>query len=97
MDIIVTQKERLVTVKGFKNNLPADSSLKFRIFNPENWEKTPTADEKGKAAFMTTMKGLYIIRLDWMEQKPHTYQGKLVDGIRHRCDYSLHVDEEHVP
>jgi hypothetical protein len=91
LDILVASKDKLTLVKAFKNNAPAAVNTKLRVFNPENWEKMLTANEQGEAVFMTTQKGLYIIRQDWNDAKPGTWQGKSYVSVRYRCNYSLWI------
>ncbi|MBE9463414.1 hypothetical protein ACFP1I_29045 [Dyadobacter subterraneus] len=92
LDIITSKKEKLVVVRAFKENVPVDSTTKLRVFNPENWEKSLSVNEKGEAVFMPTMKGLYIIRQDWTEPKSGTYKGVAYSGIRYRCNYCLLIE-----
>lgn len=92
LDIITSTKGKLVVVKAFKENIPADSTTRLRVFNPENWEKNLSVDGKGEAVFMPTMKGLYIIRQDWTESKSGNYRGVAYSGIRYRCNYCLLVE-----
>ena len=91
LDMITIVKDKLVTVKVFNHLAAAGSDTKLRVFNPENWEKELPVDEKGEAFFMTTMKGLYVIRQDWADPKPGTYKGVPYTSIRYRCNYCLEV------
>lgn len=91
LDIITYQKYKIVVVKAFNNGSPAAPSTKIRVFNPENWEKELSTDEHGEAVFMPTMKGLYIIREDWVDPKSGSYKGISYSSIRHRCNYFLLV------
>ncbi|GAA4310306.1 hypothetical protein GCM10023149_04930 [Mucilaginibacter gynuensis] len=91
LDILTTVQEGIVTVKAFNNNALAANGTKLRVFNPENWEKELTVNEKGEAVFKTTMPGLYIIRQDWEEAGAGNYKGIAYSNIRHRCNYSLMV------
>jgi hypothetical protein len=93
LDIIATKKDKWIGVQAFIGQHPVAKDTKLRIFNPENWEKLPVTDEGGKAAFIPTMKGLYIIRLDWVDNTPGTCNGRSYGSVRHRCDYSLFIDE----
>jgi hypothetical protein len=92
LDIITAAKDKLTLVKVYKNNIPAAANTKLRVFNPENWEKALSVDTKGEAAFMATQKGLYIIRQDWNDPTPGTWQGKSYSAIRYRCNYCLQVN-----
>ncbi|MDN5289282.1 MAG: hypothetical protein JWR38_5556 [Mucilaginibacter sp.] len=91
LDIITTPKSKQVIVKAFNHDAPAVTTTKLRVFNPENWEKELVVDDQGEATFMPTMKGLYIIREDWVDPTPGTYQGVTYTSIRHRCNYCLLV------
>ncbi|WP_285545732.1 hypothetical protein [Dyadobacter frigoris] len=90
LDIVTSKKEKLVLVKAFKENVQVDSTTKLRVFNPENWEKSLSVNEKG--VFMQTMKGLYINRHDWTEPKSGNYKGVAFSGFRYRCNYCLLVE-----
>ncbi|NCD71850.1 hypothetical protein [Mucilaginibacter agri] len=92
LHIIVEREGKLITVKAFNNGSAAAKGTKLRVFNPENWEKELTLDEKGEAAFKTTMPGLYIIREDWDDNSAGTYKGIAYTSIRHRCNYCLLAD-----
>lgn len=91
LDIIALQKGKMVTLKVFNNGAPANNITKLRVFNPENWEKELLVDEHGKTFFMPTMKGLYVIRQDWVDPTPGSYKGTSYTAIRHRCNYCLLV------
>jgi hypothetical protein len=92
LDIVTATREKLIVVKAFNNSSPADKSIKLRVFNPENWEKSLETDEQGEAVFMPTMKGLYIIRQDFIVPVTGTYKGLPYTSIRHRCNHCLLVD-----
>jgi len=87
LDIITVTKDKKIIVKAFNDGVKAVESTKIRVFNPENWEKELSIDENGEAIFMSTMKGLYIIREDWTDPKAGTYKGVSYTSIRHRCNY----------
>jgi hypothetical protein len=91
LDIATQSKGKLITVKAFHDGLPTAKGSKIRIFNPENWEKELALDEKSEAVFMPTMKGLYIIRQDWVAPTSGTYQGVAYANIRYRCNYCLQI------
>jgi hypothetical protein len=91
LDIIAACKNDVVVIHAFNNDAPVAVGTKLRVFNPENWEKELTVNEKGETFFKTTMKGLYIIREDWDDQKPGTYQGVNYSSTRYRCNYCLEV------
>lgn len=91
LDIIAGQKGKMVTLKIFNNGAPASNTTKLRVFNPENWEKELLVDEHGETFFMPTMKGLYVIRQDWVDPVPGSYKGTSYTSIRHRCNYCLLV------
>jgi hypothetical protein len=91
LDIVTSTANGIVTVKAFNNGKPAAADTKLRVFNPENWEKELTLNDKGEATFKTTMPGIYIIRQDWDDASAGTYQGVDYVSIRHRCNYSLLV------
>jgi len=91
LDIITERQGTRVLVKAFKNGRRAVLNTKLRVFNPENWEKELSLNAEGEAVFLPTMKGLYIIREDWTDQRPGSYKGMPYSGIRHRCNYFLLV------
>jgi hypothetical protein len=69
LDITIRKEGKVIKVAAFHDNLAAKRKTKLRVFNPENWEKELVLDENGTAVFSATMKGMYIIRLDWTEPK----------------------------
>jgi hypothetical protein len=91
LDLIISNKDDIVNIKAFNNMLPTKSKTKLRVFNPENWEKELETDEHGEAFFKTTMKGQYIIREDWDDATPGTYNGVSYVSTRYRCNYCLQV------
>ncbi|GAA4200220.1 hypothetical protein GCM10022289_11760 [Pedobacter jeongneungensis] len=92
LDLTITKDGKMIKVEAFQNNVPAKAKTKLRVFNPENWEKELVLDEKGTAVFSAATKGMYIIRLDWVDQKGGSYQGVAYSGIRHRCNYCLFIE-----
>jgi len=70
---------------------PVTNGSTVRIFNPENWEKNILLDPTGKTIFQPTQKGLYIVRLDWYEDKSGSDRGIPFNRIRHRCNYCLTI------
>lgn len=91
LDIIVAKKGRLINVKAFNNGIPASNTTKLRVFNPENWEKELSVNDKGEAVFAPTIKGLYVIRQDWVHEVSGTYKGVSYSSVRYRCNYCLQV------
>jgi energy-converting hydrogenase Eha subunit C len=89
LDLIVLNQDGKITVKAFLDDKPSKSGTKLRVFNPENWEKELTLDANGEAVFYPTMKGLYILRQDWIEPASGTYQNITYSSKRHRCNYFL--------
>ncbi len=89
LDIITRYEGRKVIIKAYNNGSPAVSGTKLRVFNPDNWEKELTIDEHGEAAFVPTIKGLYIIRQDWVDKTAGTYLGTTFADTRYRCNYCL--------
>jgi hypothetical protein len=92
LDILVSKIDKAIKVEAFQRNKPAKAKTKLRVFNPENWEKELVLDEKGTAVFSPTMKGMYIIRLDWVDPKVGTYKGTSYTSIRYRCNYCLFIE-----
>lgn len=91
LDISVFMEGKLVKVKAYQNGVPATNKTKLRVLNPENWERELTINEQGEAFFMSTMKGLYVIRQDWVDLTPGNYKGVPYKSIRYRCNYCLQV------
>jgi hypothetical protein len=91
LDISVKMQSGIAYIKAFKDSKPSAENTKLRVFNPENWEKELTTNEKGECLFKTTIKGFYIIREDWDEPAPGTYKGINYTSIRYRCNYCLQV------
>lgn len=89
LDIITIVEEKKVTVKAFFQGKASKTGTKLRVFNPENWEKEIVLDKNGEAVFYTTMKGLYIIRQDWVEPFSGEYKQVKFNSKRHRCNYYL--------
>jgi hypothetical protein len=89
LDIITRYEGRKVIIKAYNNGSPAASGTKLRVFNPDNWEKELTLDEHGEATFAPTIKGLYIIRQDWIDKIAGTYMGTTFADTRYRCNYCL--------
>ncbi|KUJ61264.1 hypothetical protein AR687_13840 [Flavobacteriaceae bacterium CRH] len=86
--VIVSEKEKII-IKAFYDGKPTKSGTKLRVFNPENWEKEIVLNKDGEAVFYPTMKGLYIIRQDWIEPDSGTYQNVAFKSKRHRCNLFL--------
>ncbi|MFB6453897.1 hypothetical protein ACE38W_01400 [Chitinophaga sp. Hz27] len=91
LDIISQQQKDMMQVTVFKDGKPCATGAKLRIFNPDNWEKQLETDSTGSAEFYPNRKGLYIIRYDWYDKTPGTYEGVSYSAVRHRCDYCLLV------
>lgn len=89
LDLITIPQNEKILVKAFLNNKPSKAGTKLRIFNPENWEKEIVLNKDGEAVFYPTMKGLYIIRQDWIEPVKGTYEQINYSSKRHRCNYYL--------
>ncbi|WP_025145932.1 hypothetical protein [Pedobacter jeongneungensis] len=92
LDLTTSKEGKAIKVKAFQNKLPAKTKTKLRVFNPENWEKELMLDDRGTAVFSPTMKGMYIIRLDWIDPKGGSYKGIAYSGIRYRCNYCLFIE-----
>ncbi|OJV22603.1 MAG: hypothetical protein BGO21_05465 [Dyadobacter sp. 50-39] len=89
LEILLQEKDNVVNIQALLANQPVENGTKIRIFNPENWEKLPLTDASGKAYFIPTMKGMYIVRVDWVDKRPGQFLGKSYDSVRHRCDYTF--------
>lgn len=89
LDMVSTVKDGWIEVQAFRQGKPAAAGTKLRVFNPDNWEKELILDEKGRARFYPTLKGLYIIRLDWTQSGIGTYQETPFSSTRQRCNYFL--------
>ncbi|WP_343681333.1 hypothetical protein [Chryseobacterium arthrosphaerae] len=92
MDIILQEKNGVYTVSPYRNMKPVEKGTIIRIFNPENWEKNLSADENHQAVFKPTLPGLYIIRQDWNDNTPGTFQGNVYGKIRYRNNYCLWIN-----
>lgn len=91
LDIITRYEDRKLIVSAYNNGTPAASGTKLRVFNPDNWEKELTVDEHGEASFVPTIKGLYIIRQDWIDKTAGNYFDTHFADTRYRCNYCLNV------
>ncbi|MFB9080677.1 hypothetical protein ACFFLS_21295 [Flavobacterium procerum] len=89
LDLISIFENGKVTVKAFLDGKPSKAGTKLRIFNPENWEKELVLNKEGEAVFYPTMKGLYIIRQDWIEPISGNYKEVKYTSKRHHCNYYL--------
>lgn len=92
LDMITNWNGKSVKVSVFNNNAPAKAGVKLRVFNPENWEKELVLDEQGKANFWPTLKGMYMIRQDWISKKSGTYLNVPYTSVRHRCNYCFFLN-----
>lgn len=92
MDIRLSEKNGIYTIFPYRNMKPVEKGTMLRIFNPENWEKNIAVNENNKAFFKPTMKGLYVIRQDWQEDSPGTFQGNTYGKIRYRNNYCLWIN-----
>ncbi len=92
MDIILQEKNGVYTVFPYRNMKPVEKGTPIRIFNPENWEKNISVDENHQAIFKTTLPGLYVIRQDWNDNTPGTFQGNAYGKIRYRNNYCLWIN-----
>ncbi|OKS88491.1 hypothetical protein [Mucilaginibacter polytrichastri] len=93
LDIVTSREGKTIHIKAFNNGKPAAKGTKLRVFNPENWEKELTVDEKGEAFFNITMPGPYIIREDWDDAVTGTYKALSYTSVRHRCNYCLPITQ----
>ena len=89
LDIVSVYENKKIIVKAFFDGKPSKSGTKIRVFNPENWEKELILNKDGEAVFYPTMKGLYIIRQDWIEPISGAYKNVNYTSKRHRCNYYL--------
>lgn len=92
MDIILQEKNGIYTISPYRNGKPAEKGTAIRIFNPENWEKNISVDENHQAVFKPTLSGLYVIRQDWNDSTPGTFQGNYYGKIRYRNNYCLWIN-----
>ncbi len=92
MDISLQEKNGVYTIFPYRNMKPSEKGTMLRIFNPENWEKSIPVSENHQAIFKPTMSGLYVIRQDWQDNTPGTFQGTSYAKIRYRNNYCLWVN-----
>jgi len=92
LDITAIKKDQDVLFKVFRNGKLEAAGTKMRIFNPENWEKELSINKQGEAGFSASLKGMYNIRLDWIDPKSGNYLGVNYTSIRHRCNYCLFIE-----
>lgn len=92
MDIILQERNGVYTIFPYRNMKPSEKGTMLRIFNPENWEKNIPVNENHQAVFKPTMPGLYVIRQDWQDNTPGTFQGTSYAKIRYRNNYCLWVN-----
>jgi hypothetical protein len=89
LDIITHNDGRKVIVVVYNNGQLASAGTKLRVFNPDNWEKELTVNEHGEATFVPIIKGLYIIRQDWVDKTAGSYLETNFADTRYRCNYCL--------
>lgn len=89
LDLIMISENGKIIIKAFFDEKPSKAGTKIRVFNPENWEKELVLNKDGEAVFYPTMKGLYIIRQDWIEPVSGIYKDLKYTSKRHRCNYYL--------
>lgn len=89
LDLVTILENGKITVKAFFDGKASKAGTKLRVFNPENWEKELVLNKDGETVFYPTMKGLYIIRQDWIEPVSGTYNNVNYSSKRHRCNYYL--------
>ena len=92
MDISLQEKNGIYTIFPYRDMKPVEKGTMLRIFNPENWEKNILVDENHQAVFKPTMPGLYVIRQDWNDNTPGTFQGHSYGKIRYRNNYCLWIN-----
>lgn len=89
LDIVAVYENKKITIKAYFDGKSSKAGTKIRVFNPENWEKELTLNKDGEAVFYPTMKGLCIIRQDWVEPVSGAYKNINYTSKRHRCNYYL--------
>ncbi|MGH1520597.1 hypothetical protein [Chryseobacterium sp. JK1] len=92
MDISLQKKDNVYTIFPYRDMKPVEKGTMLRIFNPENWEKNIPVDENHQAVFKATLPGLYVIRQDWYDNTPGTFQGNSYGKIRYRNNYCLWIN-----
>lgn len=92
LDIIVTKSEKGVLLRVFKDQQKIKQGTKLRVFNPDNWEKELVVDADGTASFFPKLPGMYVIRVDDVEEKAGIYKELAYKSIRSRCNYCLFVE-----
>lgn len=93
LDLIAMKIGSRVSFKAFRNGESDHAGTNIRVFNPDNWEKTLVLDKNGEAGFTATTKGMYNIRLDWIEKKSGNFKGVNYTSVRHRCNNCVFVEE----
>lgn len=89
LDLRVGMGSTDVTVMPFIDGKAVAAGTRLRIFYPDNHDIGIVVNDQGQAVFPLEGKGLYLVRLDWVDERPGVYAGKSYHSIRHRCDYSL--------
>lgn len=91
VDLELSRRDRLWVIRPWLDGQTVAAGTRLRIFDPENWEKLLETDAGGEAAFFAPRKGMYVIRLDWVDPTPGSHQGVAYRQVRHRCNYCLFV------
>lgn len=92
LEIILQEQNGIYSIFPYRDKKAADKGTSLRIFNPENWEKNIQVDDKHPAVFKPTISGLYVIRQDWYDNTPGTFDGKAYGKIRYRNNYCLWIN-----
>lgn len=88
--IRVKNEGKQVRITTINKKKPMPAGTKIRIFHPDNADEYLTTDDKGTAVFTPEKEGLYIIRYDYVETTPGTYQGVPYVEVRNRCNFSYY-------
>ncbi|PZP50894.1 MAG: hypothetical protein DI598_04515 [Pseudopedobacter saltans] len=89
LDLIANINNNTVQIKSFIGKNKIENNHKLRIFYPGNHDES--LDIKNNTSeLLLKEKGMYLIRLDWVEKKKGILNRKRFYSIRHRCDYTLY-------
>lgn len=88
--IYVKEEGELTRIFATNKNQPVPAGTKIRVFHPDNTDQFLTTDAKGAAVFTPVQEGLYIIRFDYVEPTPGSFQGVPYVEVRNRCNYSYY-------
>ncbi|MDZ7933551.1 MAG: DUF4198 domain-containing protein [Emticicia sp.] len=91
LDLIANKQGEFIAFTAFKDNVPL-TKTSIKIINPHSWEKTKISNERGKITFLPTVKGMYLVEVEWIDKTPGVFKGKPYETIRYKSETSVFVN-----